>query len=93
MALRDLFSGAGAPMEMKFDKRTKPVHANDHMTVAHLQNALENSQSPAPQEIVIKHMTMAHIAEALTPNAPAPAPAANVPTPAATTSSPQPKDK
>jgi hypothetical protein len=51
---------------------------------------IENTQSPRLQHLFIKHMTTAHIAEALVPNA---APAASEPAPAADTNSPQPDAK
>ena len=56
---------------------------------------IEHIQPQTLQEsVLIKHMTTAHIADTLIPNAPDPAPAASAPTPAAApTPSPQPKDK
>jgi hypothetical protein len=47
---------------MSDDKRTNPTHAYDHMTVAHVQQTIETRPQP---EIMKKHLTTAHLAEAL----------------------------
>jgi hypothetical protein len=75
---------------MADDKRSQPTLANDHMTVAHLQGALEPSQPSSPVD-AFKHMTTAHVAEALVPNAPPPAAASEGTAPIAPST--QPKDK
>jgi hypothetical protein len=42
------------------------VHANDHMTVKHIQTELAVSKTQSrPQDYSIKQMTTAHISEAL----------------------------
>jgi hypothetical protein len=42
--------------------KSKPTHAHDHMTVAHVKQTIETRPQP---ESAMKHLTTAHLAEAL----------------------------
>jgi hypothetical protein len=58
------------------DRKSTPTLSFDHMTVMHIQEALAQSQAAVGQQTELqKHMTTAHLAQALS-SAPAPAPAA-----------------